>query len=113
MCYYESFDRMFGDIFNTFWTDINKKGHIKESDDQCVIEIDLPGYEKSDIKIKIINKILEIEADNKERGKYENKYTIPDKIDIAKVSSKYVNGVLSIYLKYKVDYTSSKDIKIE
>ena len=73
-------DQMFSDPFFTEERE-NKfmKTDIKEKKDKYIIDMDLPGYEKENIKIEINNGYLIVNAktshheDEKEEGKYVRK----------------------------------------
>ena len=72
-----------GDMFKDpfFTNDENKimKTDIKEKKDKYVIDIDLPGYEKENIKMSIedgyltINATIDNNKDEKEEGKFVRK----------------------------------------
>lgn len=59
---------LFDDFFdNSFFSKDDKFGlmrtDVKENDDNYVINIDLPGFKKSDIKINVENKYLTVSAE--------------------------------------------------
>ena len=62
--HYDLFDEMFDDSFFGAGEAIGKimKTDIKEKGDNYVIHMDLPGYDKDDIKIEIDNGYLTINA---------------------------------------------------
>ena len=67
---FDLFDDIFGDQFFKRNETKLMKTDIKEADDKYIIDVDLPGYNKEDIKIDVTDGNLTINAktssDNKE-----------------------------------------------
>ena len=93
-----------------FKKDFSMKTDLKENDKEYEFSIDLPGFNKKDIKVLIEDGYLIIEAtrekseaDEKENyihkersyGKYSRSFYLGD-IDDAKVNAKYKDGVLKV-----------------
>ena len=77
---FDLFDEMFNDPFFTRNENKLMKTDIKEKGDKYLVEIDLPGYEKDNIKIEVEDGYLTVhasvnksEVENKEDGKYIQK----------------------------------------
>ena len=77
---FDLLDDMFTDqFFTNLGENTLMKTDIKEKNDKYIIDIDLPGYEKEDIKIEIENGYLMVHAktnqnkEEKEEGKYVRK----------------------------------------
>lgn len=103
------------------------KSDIKETETSYIVEAELPGYSKEDIKVELSDGILTISAETnkeseetkdnfvrKERymGKVSRCYSFDD-VDEDSVKAKYNNGILSIEL-LKVDKSvPKKNINIE
>ena len=103
------------------------KSDIKETETSYIVEAELPGYSKEDIKVELSDGILTISAgtkkeseetkDNfvrKERyvGNVSRCYSFDD-VDEDNVKAKYNNGILSIEL-VKIDKSlPKKNINIE
>lgn len=103
------------------------KSDIKETETSYIVEAELPGYSKEDIKVELSDGILTISAETnkeseetkdnfvrKERymGKVSRSYSFDD-VDEDSVKAKYNNGILSIEL-LKVDKSApKKNINIE
>lgn len=115
---FDVFDEMFRDpFFNTERESRLMKTDIKENKDNFIIDIDLPGYEKENIKMEIEDGYLVVHAkvdknmDKKEDGKYVRKerYTgectrsfyIGDDIKEEDIKASFKNGTLSIELPKK------------
>ena len=103
------------------------KSDIKETETSYIVEAELPGYSKEDIKVELSDGILTISAETnkeseetkdnfvrKERymGKVSRCYSFDD-VDEDSVKAKYNNGILSIEL-VKIDKSvPKKNINIE
>ncbi len=93
------------------------KTDIKESKDKYIIDVDLPGYEKEDIKIHIEDGYLNVEAktnsenEDKEEGKYVRKeryygecsrsFYVGDDITETDIKASFKNGTLRIEIPKK------------
>ena len=114
----------FGDYcrsMNDFKTDIIDNG------DSYVLQAELPGYDKSEIGIKLDGDYLTISAEHKEEneekkdnfirrerriGSYSRSFDITG-IDAEKITAEYNNGVLDVTLpKVSADKKEPKQIEI-
>ncbi|MBO7395186.1 MAG: Hsp20/alpha crystallin family protein [Ruminococcus sp.] len=119
------FGRNAFDLFN-LWNDIDKndcmpvnacKTDIKDTGDKYVMESELPGFEKEDIKLDINGEFLVISAEHtaekeekdentkyirRERkyGSYKRSFDISD-VDAETITAEYKNGILTIELPKK------------
>ena len=134
---------MYGTPFGTFFSALNDlerefntdsmpalscRTDIIESGDKYIIEAEMPGFEKSDIKLDINGELLVITAERKaaensaerkyirrERryGKYKRSFDISD-VDPEGISAEYKNGILIIeLLKKKPADPVSKSVAIK
>ena len=74
---FDLFDEMFNDPFFTRGENKLMKTDIKEKGDKYLLEVDLPGYEKEDIKIEIEDGYLTVHASmnkNVEESDKDSKY---------------------------------------
>ncbi len=71
---------------------------IMECDDHLTITMELPGIEKNDINLEIIENELEVNVDTPVR-KYYNKLPLPSKVDPNSIRANFKNGVLDVNLK--------------
>jgi HSP20 family molecular chaperone IbpA len=118
----------FSDFFDSFFdhdipTTSIMKSDIYEKDDNYIIEIDIPGFNKEDIEIDLDNGYLNITATKesvnsddkkyirKERfyGKYQRKFYVGN-IDKTKIKAKFDNGILEIALPKEEEEAKAKDI---
>jgi len=85
---------------------------IYENDDAIVVEADIPGVDKKDVKIKLEDNILNIDArvipeeydglkplyGEYNIGHYQREFRIGETIDQEKINASVYNGVLKITL---------------
>ena len=97
---------------------------IKEEDDKFILEADLPGFKKEDIKLDVDNDILTISAerhsdyeDKDKQGNYvrcERSYGTYSRsfdvsaIDVDHISAKFENGVLTLDMPKKEELLPKK-----
>ncbi len=115
---YDVFEEMFKDpFFNGERESRVMRTDIKENKDNFVIDIDLPGYEKENIKMEIEDGYLIVQAkvnknvEQKEEGKYVRKerysgectrsFYIGEDIREEEIKASFKNGTLSIELPKK------------
>ncbi|BFI73333.1 hypothetical protein YN1_3200 [Nanoarchaeota archaeon] len=95
--------------------------------DKYVIELDLPGVDKKDIDISVIDHSIKIVAkrkiENKEKGEgyiraerifsgYQRIINLPEDADVDSIKAKYENGVLRIEVNKKPG-SQGKKVNIE
>ena len=116
---FDLFDDMFSDPFFTGSESRVMKTDIKEKKDKYVIDMDLPGYEKEDIKIEIQDGYLTVHAKankaetDKEEGKYVRKeryvgecsrsFYVGENVKEEEIKAKFKNGTLTIEVPKKDD----------
>lgn len=66
-----------------------------EKNNTLKLVAEIPGVEKSDIKITVEGKTVQIQAERGDR-KYKTQYRLKDKIDDSSTKAKYTNGVLEL-----------------
>ncbi len=118
--HFDLFDEMFRDPFFEGSESKVMKTDIKEKKDKYIIDIDLPGYEKEDIKMEISDGYLTVHAsvnkevdDEKEKGKYVRKeryvgecsrsFYIGENVSEDEIKAKFKNGTLTIEVPKKDD----------
>ncbi len=90
--------------------------NLKENEKEYVFEVELPGVEKNNIKMDIINNRIQIRAEKKTEKKQENErtryyssnyvgfmktITIPEDGDKENIEASYKNGILKITIPKK------------
>jgi HSP20 family protein len=68
---------------------------VVETDSEIRVVVELPGVEKSDIKLHGTEDSLEISVDTPQY-KYYKEVTLPAKVRVKEAKSSYKNGVLEV-----------------
>ena len=125
-----------GDMFkDPFFTDDESKimkTDIKEKKDKYVIDIDLPGYEKENIKIEVEDGYLTVHAstntnkEEKEEGKFVRKeryvgscsrsFYVGEEVNDEDIKATFKNGTLKLEIpkkEEKKELPEKKYIQIE
>lgn len=124
---FDLFDDMFRDPFFNEGESKLMKTDIKEKKDKYLIDIDLPGYDKDNIKIEIQDGYLTIHASvnkenyEEEKGKYVRKeryagecsrsFYIGDNIKEEDIKAKFKNGTLTLEIPKKEERKQLPDTK--
>ncbi len=105
--------------------------NTREDDKAYILEVDLPGIDKKDIKVNIDpeNRTLTISGERKFKnkvkkedyykiessyGKFMRTFSLPENVDIDKIDAKNENGVLNITLpKVKKESKEVKEIAVK
>ena len=115
---FDLFDEMFNDPFFTRGENKLMKTDIKEKGDKYLLEVDLPGYEKENIKIEIDDGYLTVHASmnkNVEESDKDSKYVhkeryvgsssrsfyIGDGVKEEDIKASFKNGTLKLTLPKK------------
>jgi len=101
---------------------------VVELGDRVVFELDLPGFEKSDVTVQIRDNQLVIKGQRKptyetdvtyhvrERafGPFERSFTIPPGVEQEQVKAKFDNGILRVTLpKEAIEEADTSSVKID
>ena len=112
-------DDFFGrNLFTDYNSDYAPKAKIRENENDYTVSLALPGFKKEDINLNIEDNILiissEVEKDDF-RQSFENRYSIPDDVDIDKIDASIEDGILTVVIgKYKeLPKTNVKKIDIK
>jgi HSP20 family protein len=84
-------------------------------DKEKVLKIvaEMPGVEKNDIKIEVVGRTVNLDAENGEK-KYNTKIPIKQKVDEDSAKATYSNGILEVKFKLKEeDRPQGKRITVE
>ncbi len=106
------------------------RADFEETDNEFILEIELPGVEKEDIELNIMDSGIEIRAEKKQEKEREDKekgeyifsksyagfaryIDLPEEADLEKIDAEYKNGILEIRVpKKKIKVKNGKEIKI-
>ncbi len=123
------FDGFFDDDFFRLpvWNDLtirNPLYDIIETDKDYVVELELAGVKKENIKLDIEDNVLSITAERKESenkynrkqtfyGKYEKSFTLPESVDKDNIQAAFENGILKLNIpKTEEKQKTTKQIEI-
>ncbi len=118
---------VFASNFNTGIT--LPKVNIKETPDDFLVEMAVPGLKKSDLHIYIDNLVLSISSETTEENEqkeenytrrefgysaFKRTFTLPESVDEEKINANYKEGILSILLpkKEEAKQKPARSIKI-
>ena len=128
---FDLFDEIFDDPFFSRVDTKLMRTDIKEKKDSYVVNVDLPGYEKEDIKIEINNGYLTVTAERtnsdeeKEEGRYIRKerysgqcsrsFYVGDNIEVEDIKASFKNGTLNLEIpkKEQKQISEKKYVQIE
>ncbi len=130
----DEIDRLFEDYFGktsdrrdeSFWYPAMD---ISETEEGYLVEMDVPGIPKENIKISVKDNQLTITGERKSEkkeedkdrtyhrieryyGKFQRTIALPNEIDIEKIKADYKDGVLKITLP-RSEKSKPKEIKID
>lgn len=127
------FDNMFDDMFrDPFFTNSNNtklmKTDIQEKDNNYILDMDLPGYEKEDIKAQLKDGYLTITAqkntsndDKDEEGNYirrerycgkcSRSFYVGDSIKEEDIKANFKNGILQLTFPKEVARKEDEETK--
>ena len=105
---------VFTSNFNTGMT--LPKVNIKETADAFMVEMAVPGLEKSDFHVAIDNQLLSIATDTKTEKEYKDEhytrrefgyssfkrtFTLPESVNDEHINASYTDGILNVLLPKK------------
>lgn len=100
--------------------------NIRESDKEYIVQFDIPGVKKNEIKIELQNNRLTVSGERKERkeekdskhflseafyGSFMRSFSLPTECDENKVDAQYEDGVLTVKIP-KVASAKAKAIEV-
>jgi len=106
---------LFDDFFSNEWPSYTRSSasHIEEEEDKYILEAEVPGVDKENIKIETKDNQLFIKAERK-RGektlKFDDQLSL-EKIDSEKIEASLEAGILRVILP-KLSSAKSKTIKV-
>ena len=127
--FFDDFFHRFGSGLPTTWRDESwtPKADVKEKNDHFLVEAELPGVDRKDIKIEVKNDVLTIsgerkvekaeEEDGYERreryyGSFERSFILPEHVKGEEISAEYKNGILSLKIP-KTEEVKPREIEIK
>ncbi len=127
--YNNPMDSFLNTLFNMEDEDVNQdqcmipKANIIEEEGKYVMQVALPGFDKTHISMKVENEELTVKAEKEDQDKsyrlrefgaarMERSFELTDEIDDEKISASFKNGILTIELPLKEEVYKKKEIAI-
>lgn len=121
------FDNAFDLIDSSFFNNNIMRTDIYESDDNYIIEMDLPGFKKEEININLEDKYLIISVSKNEEKETNAKYIRKERyygeykrsfyvgtVEESSIKASYKDGILRlIYPKVQTEKNTKKQISID
>jgi HSP20 family protein len=124
-----NFQREVDRVFNQFWSDLPTRTatpagssspsfQVNATDDGWRIDVPLPGVDPKDVTLEAAGSTLSIRAEvpiddkDKNPARYEQTFTIPQFLDLEKLSASHRHGMLRLTLPLK-ESVKPRRIQIE
>ncbi|MGQ9596307.1 MAG: archaeal heat shock protein Hsp20 [Thermoproteota archaeon] len=85
---------------------------VISEDDQIKVIAEVPGVDKTDIKLNVVGKTLSIRAESESR-KYSKEVELPEEVDLKSAKASYKNGILEVTLSKVKKEKKGEEIPIE
>ena len=85
---------------------------VDEKEKVVKLVAEMPGVEKTDVKIVVDNKIVELSAEHGDK-KYHAKVPLQHKVDENSAKASYKNGILQIVFKQVEEKPTGKKVEVE
>jgi HSP20 family protein len=105
----------FPNFTQPFFSDIEERAstsRIEETENSYLIQLDMPGVKREDLKISIESQHLVVEGLRKNRGTIRKLYSLPDDVDQDRIEAQLSDGVLELAL-HKKEQAKPKSIPIK
>ena len=120
---------LFTDLFDDVWRTTNNLSrnlgvelpyNVKETENDYTLEVSLPGFEKTDLNIRVENDLLTISHNKNQSSEtftwkhdFTKSFTLPKYVNTKKVTASLENGILNIVLPKEVETKNVVDVKIK
>ena len=126
-------DRFLDDFFGSGnrWdvdnTGFSPRADIQENEDEISLTFEIPGMDKGDIKVSVVDDVLTVSGERKFKkedkdgnylrseihtGSFSRSFTLPDTVDADKISADYKDGMLLVKLA-KREEVKPKEIEVK
>ncbi len=85
---------------------------VDEKEKVVKLIAEMPGVEKTDVKIVVENKIVDISAEH-DKKKYHVKVPLQHKVDENSAKASYKNGILQLIFKIVEEKPKGKTVEVE
>ncbi|MBX3019087.1 MAG: Hsp20/alpha crystallin family protein [Bdellovibrionaceae bacterium] len=116
------FDRLFEDFVpaqREAWENREAlaNAHTHEDEKFFLVSVDMPGMKREDIKIEVLDHILTVTGERKERSParqyiLKRSFSLPREVNAESVEANYEDGVLKLYLP-KVEAPQARQIEVK
>ncbi|HZD21924.1 MAG TPA: Hsp20/alpha crystallin family protein [Acidimicrobiia bacterium] len=112
---FDLLNRRMGDLFNRAFQplmgdrDFVPAADVEETDTTFVVEVELPGIDRSDIDVELVGRRLRVSGERKEKertgvlrsksrivGRFEYEVAFPAEVDESGVEASFTDGVLTV-----------------
>ena len=121
-----NFQREVDRVFNQFWSDLPTRANagsspsfqVNSTDDGWRIDVPMPGIDPNDVSLEVAGNTLSIRADvandakDKNVTHFEQTFSIPQFLDLEKLSASHRHGMLRLTLPLK-ESVKPRRIQIE
>ena len=111
-----TFNDLFDDIINTNHRYSYNQPEVINSKLETKINIEVPGFKKENLNLKLEKNILSVSGEQKEEGSYKRSisrsFSLNDDMDPKNIKAAYEYGILSITIPKKKTRSESREIKI-
>ncbi|MFW6228586.1 MAG: Hsp20/alpha crystallin family protein [Alkalispirochaeta sp.] len=121
------FDRLFDSVFNTMpgWSDRKPTVDIRATDEEYILDADLPGFAEDQIDVRVENDLLVISAKDEAKKvdgdtsettdetpylvrerhmrSFHRSFALPKDADTSAIDGSYKNGVLTLRIHKKAE----------
>jgi HSP20 family protein len=120
---------LFTDLFDDVWRTtenlsknlgIDLPYNVKETEKDYTLEISLPGFEKSDLNIRVEDDLLTISHHNDKQTEsfcwkhsFTKSFNLPKYVNTKKVAATLENGILNVVLPKVVEPKNVVEVKIK
>ena len=114
-----TFENLANELFGSFLTNISSpisspSHEVRKETDYYILDVLIPGYDKSDIDLNTEGDIILISYNGEEKGlkkKFEKRFRAKGDVNLDNIEASIKNGVLSIKVPLK-EKLKSKKVKI-
>ena len=85
---------------------------VNEKEKVVKLVAEMPGVEKTDVRIVVDNKIVNLSAEHGEK-KYDIKVPLQHKVDENSAKASYKNGILELVFKLVAEKQTGKKVEVE
>jgi HSP20 family protein len=100
---------------------------IVENDNDYVVNVELPGVRKEDVKITVNDGVLTVKGEKKQEGEvkedryrrfertfgaFERSFTLPTTVQSDRIGANYANGVLTVTIP-KAEQAKPREIEVK